>query len=683
MSSGERADLTAARTATRLELALFAVGLLLCAATHLVGLTRFPIYFFCDEALQANLADDLVANGFRDSFGVFLPPYFLNDQRWDLSLSVYLHALPVALLGKSVAVTRGTQVVVNLLAPLALAVALREVFRARFWWTAPFVLAVIPTWFLHSRTAFQPAMTAAFFSAFLATYLLYRCRSPRWIFAALVLGAATFYSYTAGQGLMLVCGALLLVSDWRYHIQQRPRLLAGALALLLLLAFPYVRYRLLHPNVVRDQLRVLQSYWVRPIPLGEKLGIFAKNYVTGFEPSYWFTPDRFELVRHRMKGMGFLPLPLAPFAIVGLVVCIVRARSPAYRALLIAPLGVPFSAAAAAIGIMRVLSMVVPFTLFACLGLEATLGRVRNRRWHAAVAFVLAAVFSAASLWMLRTALVEGPTWYRNYGLYGMQYGSSQVFGAIHEELSRSSNTEIRLSPTWSNNPNAFVHYFLADWEKPRVGFANLDPWTTSRAELDPNLLFVLTPSEYEAARASGKFVLRPERVLPYPDGTPGFYFVRAQYSPRIDELLAADLAERRRLVETTATLRGEVVVVRHSPLDLGQIGDVFDGRRDTMMRGAQANPFVLEFDFPRGRNVTGLILDLGSMDFRLRVELQPVSGGKPLVFTGDFSKLSPDPHLDFAFPRGPHRISRARIELFNVASGETAQIHVREVGFR
>jgi hypothetical protein len=668
---------------SRLELALFLAGLLLYAATRFVGLTEFPIYFFCDEALQANLAGDLLRNGFHGEGGVFLPPYFLNDKRRDLSLSVYLHVLPVALFGKSVAVTRGTEVVVNLLAPLALALALRKVFRARTWWTAPFVLAVIPTWFLHSRTAFQPAMTASFYAAFLAAYLMYRCRSPRWIFAALVFGAATFYSYTAGQGLMLVSGVLLLALDWRYHVSQRPRNLVAAAALALLLAVPYARYRILYPTAVRDQLQVLQSYWLRPITLPETLEIFAQNYLKAFHPSYWFEPDRYELERHRMKGMGFLPLPFLPFAALGFGVCLRRFRSPPHRVALIAPVGVPFSAAVAAIGIMRVLSMVVPFTLFVCLGLEALQTTIRNPKWRVAFAAGLAAMLSAASLGMLRTALVHGPTWYRNYGLYGMQYGSRQVFRAIQEELARSSKAKIRLSPTWSNNPEAFAHYFLADREEPRFAFGHLDPWALSKTELDPNLLFVLTPEEYEVATASGKFELRTERTLSYPDGRPGFYFVRVRYSPRIDELFAADLRERRRLVEEKVILQGETVRARHSPLDIGQLQDALDGRRDTLMRGQQANPFVLEFDFPRSREVSGLVLDLGSMEFRLRIELQPTAGGKTLVFTGDFAKLPPDPHLDLAFPRGPHRISRARIEILDIHSGEIANVHIREVAFR
>jgi hypothetical protein len=39
---------------------------------------------------------------------------------------------------------------------------------------------------------------------------------------------------------------------------------------------------------------------------------------------------------------------------------------------------------------------------------------------------------------------------------------------------------------------------------------------------LDDRTVFVMTPPEYERARASGKFEpFVPEEIVPYPDGTP------------------------------------------------------------------------------------------------------------------------------------------------------------------
>ncbi len=671
-----------AKESPALERALFLFAFAVYAATRFIGLTKFPIYFFCDEATQANLADDLFRNGFHDSFGVFLPPYFLNDTRWDLSLSVYLHVLPVALFGKSVAVTRGTEVVVNLLAPVAIALALKKVFRARVWWAAPLVLAAIPTWFLHSRTAFQPAMTASFYAGFLAAYLLYRCRSPRWIFAALLFGGATFYSYTAGQGLMFVTGILLLVSDWRYHFAQPGRRIAAALLLALLLAVPYVRYRFLHPNAVSDQLRVLNSYWIQSIPTGAKLATFARNYVRGFHPAYWFAPEPSDLERHRMKGMGHLPVWLVPFLVIGLVTCLRRWRSPPHRVALISPIGVPFSAAAASIGIMRVLAIVVPFTLFVCLGLEEVFAAVRRRRRELALA--TAAVLGGWSVFVLWSALVAGPTWYSDYGLYGMQYGARQLFGAVRERLLASPDVTIVVSPTWSNYPETFLGYFLTEPERQRVSMANIEPWIRQKKELGPRVVFVMTPPEYEMARLSRKFVLQsPERVLDWPDGRPGFYFVRLRYADNIDELLEADAERRRRLDTRTVKVGGEDVLVRHSRIDLGRLEDAFDGNRETYLRGAEANPFVIELEFPRSRDVSGIGLDLGTMEFRLRIELTPAGGGRPIVYTGDFRGLPPDPHLDLDLPRGAHRVDRLRLEMFKFHSGITAQVHLRDLALR
>ncbi|MGQ9874981.1 MAG: hypothetical protein ACUVSL_06950 [Chloroflexus sp.] len=101
------------------ELLLLAGSLLLYLYTRLTDLTSFPIYFFCDEAIHSVLARDLIANGFRDGEGTWLPPYFRNAEKWSLSLSVYLHALSIILFGfePSVWMTRATSVIASILAP--------------------------------------------------------------------------------------------------------------------------------------------------------------------------------------------------------------------------------------------------------------------------------------------------------------------------------------------------------------------------------------------------------------------------------------------------------------------------------------------------------------------------------------------------------------------------------------
>src|SRR4051812_31280737 len=193
---------------TRADLLLLAFGLLIYSLTRFIGLTLFPIYFFCDEAIQTTLAADLIRNGFRDHLGTLLPPFFLNDQKWSLSLSVYIQLISVVLFGKSVFVTRATSVVVSILAAAAIALTLKLIFRSRSWWAGALMLAITPAWLLHSRTAFETVLMVSFYACFLCTYLLYRYHDPRYLYVALLFGAATFYSYTNGQGVMLVSGVL-------------------------------------------------------------------------------------------------------------------------------------------------------------------------------------------------------------------------------------------------------------------------------------------------------------------------------------------------------------------------------------------------------------------------------------------------------------------------------------------
>src|SRR5262249_36013639 len=57
-----------------------------------------------------------------------------------------------------------------------------------------------------------------------------------------------------------------------------------------------------------------------------------------------------------------------------------------------------------------------------------------------------------------------------------------------------------------------------------------------------PNdVLFVMTPSEYERNSHDPKLeVLPPKRVIPFPDGKPGFYFAKVRYSQQADAIFTA-----------------------------------------------------------------------------------------------------------------------------------------------
>ena len=661
---------------------LFWACLLLYAATRFIGLARFPSYFFCDEAVQANVAQQFYRLHFHDREGVLLPPYFLNDQRWAMSLNIYLLVAPMVTLGKSIATVRGTFAAVSVLGAAALGLALRTA-GIEIWWLAPLLLAALPVDVLHSRMALET--TPAFFAAFLLGYLLYRLRSPRWIFAALFFGAATFYSYTAGQGIVLVLGLLLLLVDAPYHFRQSPKLLAAAALFLLVLAIPFWREHRRHPGTTREQLLVLHSYWVAPTPLSEKLTTFAHEYASGFDPVYWFRPNGAELLRHRMDEMPYVPESLAPFAAIGILACLLRAwKSPAHRVILLSPLAVPFASAMHSRQILRILPMVVPIVLFVAVGFQEILSLLRRWIPARALAGLLAAVLAVSATRLTAESLAKSERWFSDYGLYGLQWGARQIFDQVHRSLRESPDTEVLLTSSWANNPDEFLDFFLDRQERPRARMGGIETWLLYRTPLEPRYLFILTAPEYEKARASPKLAVQPpEATINYPDGHPGFYFVRFDYSKQADAIFAAELEERRKPREDKIVVGGRNVLVRHSLEDMGRPEDLFDGRFDSTFRGLEANPFFMEFVFDKAWPMSAIDLTIVRMDCDIRIDVTPAGGGPPLELKREVRGLQGDAKEEFPFPAGAVNAEKVRVEIFLPFYQGPAHVEVREVEFR
>ena len=153
--------LDAAAAHVQLDRALFAGVLVVYLLTRLVALNRFPIYFMADEAAQTLYAQQLVEQGFRDRLGILFPVYVeAAGARWTPLISMYLQAVTFVLFGKSVFITRATSALVSLLAVFAVALILKKVFKARYWWAGALLLSIAPAWLLHSRTGFETVIRA-------------------------------------------------------------------------------------------------------------------------------------------------------------------------------------------------------------------------------------------------------------------------------------------------------------------------------------------------------------------------------------------------------------------------------------------------------------------------------------------------------------------------------------------
>jgi 4-amino-4-deoxy-L-arabinose transferase-like glycosyltransferase len=684
----------------------FGLGLAVYLVIRLVRLDDFPIYFFADEAVQTLFAEELIKSGFRDASGIWLPVYVeAAALRWTPLLSMYFQALTLSLFGKSIFVTRATSAVISVLAPLAVGLSLKQVFKTRTWWAGVLLLGMIPAWLLHSRTAFETVLTTTFYACFLLCYLLYRTHSPKALYAALVFAAAAFYTYSNGQVVILGAGALLFLSDLPYHWKQRRTLLTGA-GLALVLALPFLLFRWFHPEALSQHLRAVNSYWFQPLTLFEKLSIFFQKVFYGLSPQYWFFPNGQDLPRHRWDHQGHILLGLLPFVLVGVLICLRNIRSAPHRVVLLSAIATPLGAALVEIGITRVLAFVIPASLFAGLGLDWTLeqggkllGKWRKTSINAPVnpnaenpgkatpyigllAVVTFVILTAGNFNLLNQALKEGPLWFSDYGLYGMQYGAKQLFEqAIPDLLAQDPQAQVLVTSTWANGADRFLNFFFTPTELKRLRVDGVQNYLFKLVPLKGNEVFIMSPAEYQEVLDSPKLTnIRLDRTLNYPDGSPGFLFVRLEYAPGAEAIFAAEKEARRRLVEAQVSLDGQLVAVRHSAIDMGAPDLIFDGDHFTLMRGLEANPFILELTFPEPRRFTQVQADFGLANITLTALLYPEGQETPLSYESRRSNSNDQDPLMSLDLSGSPAITRLRFEIFNRAAGETANIHIREL---
>ncbi len=671
---------------------LFVVALLLYLVTRLIGLDRYPIYFFTDESVHTVLANEFVNRGLRNSAGELLPTYFPLGPSYNLNgVSVYIQVLPYLLFGKSVAVTRGASALITLLAAIAVGLILRDVFRARYWWAATLLLSIAPAWFLHSRTAFEYAEVSAYFAAFLYCYLRYRQDRPNFIYGAVIFGALAFYTHGLGVVLMGVTSVLLVVSDYRYHWQQRA-VVGRALLLTLLLALPYVRYSAVHPSAFVDQLQQRGSMWTDPtLALPVKLQRYLAEYAYGLSPAFWFLPNNGrDLARHLMDHYGNLWWFTLPLFVIGLVLTLWRVREPRYRAVLLALLATPVGSALVAIGIPRMLWFIMPAVVCMALGLEWCLAWVQARwpAWRNSTLALSLAVFVAlagVNVYMFGDALVNGGRWSQDYTLYGMQWGAQQLFGeAIPARLAADPDVQIYVSPSWANGADMFISFFLTSAQTTRVSFNGLDYYLAERRTLPADYDLVITPDEYARLTADPKIAaVKVNQIVNYPNGEPGFYFVQYEYSAYADELFnAADVAYFTPITEPF-TLDGDTVTITHPHFGSGSLPDLLDDNTFTLINAPRVNPLVLDFAFPRPWSLTGLNLTTGSMDdFSVTVEVFSVGSDQPVTLTERYQGLPADPTVTFSFGDAPVSVDRVRVSVADSRQGDGVNIHLRELQF-
>lgn len=657
---------------------LFVLGLALYLATRFVALDKFPIYFFSDEAIQTQLAAKMIENGFKDASGQ-IPIYFENGGQYNLSLSVWLQTL-VAPFERSIWLTRGISALLTLIFPLTLGLALRDFFKIKYWWFAPFVVSAIPAWFLHSRTAFETALGTALFCAFLYFYLRYRMQDRDFLPIALLFGALTFYAYAPLQLVVILSGLFMLIVDWGYHFKDKKVPWLGVITLLVL-ALPYVLFRIRHPESLGRHLSILQSYWVGNAPLASKLNEFFRRYIKGLDPRYWFLPNQTDLIRHQMKNMAHFPRLLSPFIALAILKAFSKIKNPAWRLALIALLVAPSGAALADVAITRNLVTVVPLAMLACLGLDSHLRWLADKPKKAILPVALVFIALVASVcFMTHNAITKAPTWYHDYGLYGMQWGGKELSAEIKHYQSEHPDKKIIVSPTWANNTDVILSFFLGDPLPVEVN--SIKDWTQNLRELDKNMVFVMPPDEFDAARSSNKFTdLELVHSLTWPDGNVGFYFVTLRYVDNAQEIFDREKARRAEPETSVLRLFDQDLEITYPMLDIGQIYNVFDGDTNTLIRGLEANPLIIKIVFEEPIEMRGLRLLIGQPPSVLVAEIKLADEDQTLRSATQSFGFENNDWLEVYFA-GYYMVEELKISLQENSSNPQPHIHIWEIEF-
>ena len=302
-----------------------------------------------------------------------------------------------------------------------------------------------------------------------------------------------------------------------------------------------------------------------------------------------------------------------------------------------------------------------------------------------AIALSVFFILSIANIRMLNDALRNGPLWFRDYGLGGMQYGAFQIFDIIDEYVKEHPETKVIFSPDWANGADVVARFFLDDFLSIQIG--SVRGHITEKLPLDNDTLFIMTPYEYDMVLQSEKLTdINVETIVPYPDGNPGFYFVRLRYVDNIDEIFAEEKASRQALRETTVFIDGQEVKLRHSYLDSDfqdqSMALVFDDDSFTLAKTLESNPFILEMTFPEPRMLNGFSIMIGTANVQITVKCYAREDVEPIVYTFEGKGTKEQPELSFELPT-PARTQVLRVEVLDPFAPEQSKVHIWELKLR
>ncbi|MEI6222170.1 MAG: glycosyltransferase family 39 protein [bacterium] len=281
----------------------------------------------CDEASVGYNAYSLLKTG-KDEWGAIFPLYFKAFGEYKSPLYIYLTMLPVAVLGMNAVSVRLISVVFALgTLTLGLLFGQKLLGNKRIGLITAVILLFMPWYLQIARTAFDGVVLVPFF-ALLGFYCFLQTQKKKSripiAFASLSF-ALTFYSNHTGKVVasltVLICLIMLLfISSERFL--KRITDSFSFFGVFTILLTPFIIFTIQNPQ------ESFARWFEVAAPKTIFIPLIITNYLQQFSFSYLFYEgDRYSILHHVMKdGIGQLLLFSLPFLVIGLLVCIKRAR---------------------------------------------------------------------------------------------------------------------------------------------------------------------------------------------------------------------------------------------------------------------------------------------------------------------------------------------------------------------
>lgn len=569
----------------------------------LLNPTVFPIYFFCDEAYFQVMAERLLNGDIEKYSNYYLPMFFEKaTYRWVPQIGIYFYLLPTLFFGKSESVTRITSVILSSPLPIMAALCFRKAYKLGYSWLYPLILSAIPYWVLNGRLGFETSHAFAFFMAGVAAYILSVTTNKRYRLLATVLFIISAYFHLSGvimSGIFLV---LVAIADIKVHLSNR-RLSFACCLILALASLPALEFLIRNPSANSTQLNVIYSPLSVP-GFGAKLAALYNSALNALNFSSLFSMTTFsQEIRHAWMNRPPMPLWSIPFAIIGALSCIVRFNRSEYRSLLFALLASSVPPIIAGVTLLRLGGSIVVISFLCGLGLLQTLALCRRIPLLRTIAPATASIgLVAAPLVLLKEAMVEAPTWYDNYGLYGMQYGAHDYFTLLRREIVKHPGETIYGSGLWTNGIDRLTSFYLDDEQEAHYKIVKAREFLDDIGEAGKSYVLLLDKDEYNNLKAEEQYIDKMEvaQTISYPNSEPGFFLVNLQLGSKMSEYHRKRDTERRQLRYFRIPQKN--LEVGAPELTLGNLAALFDGNPDTLIRTDKFTPLKvhIRLDIPQ-----------------------------------------------------------------------------------